>query len=85
MKFVSYEKRSKKEKKKANDAKRKTWEHSPITRTVQSKKKYNRNDFKRGGNDISFSFLLYNNIRGNKYFLKEKRQNIYECSTKANY
>lgn len=58
MKFVSFEKRSKKEQKKANAERRKTWEHSPLTKIVASKKKYNRRKFKKGGNDDT-SFFLY--------------------------
>ncbi len=48
MKFIEYEKMSKKEKKIVNNKKRKLWEVNPITKFVESKKKYDRNAFKRG-------------------------------------
>lgn len=42
-KFISYEKLSKKEKRKINQARRQTWgELNPVTRKPDSKKAYNR-------------------------------------------
>lgn len=48
--FISYEKRSKKGKRRADLTKRKVWEVSPIPKVVESKKRYKRervniNDF----------------------------------------
>ena len=43
-KFIPYEKLSKKEKRKLNTARRRTWgECSPVTRKPESSKAYNRN------------------------------------------
>ena len=41
-KFVSQDKMSKKDRKKLNDSKRVKWEHSSVTRIVESKKVYSR-------------------------------------------
>ena len=41
-KFVSQDKMSKKDRKKLNDLKRVKWEHSPVTKIVESKKVYSR-------------------------------------------
>lgn len=46
-KFVSYEKLSKKEKRRVNARKRKSWQGaSPVTRRTENKKKYNRKKIK---------------------------------------
>ena len=48
-KFVPFNKRSKKEQRESNNAKRGVWENvKPITKVKESKKRYNRNAFKRG-------------------------------------
>lgn len=48
-KFVPFDKRSKKEQRESNNAKRGVWENvKPITKVKESKKRYNRNAFKRG-------------------------------------
>ncbi|MDO4847831.1 MAG: hypothetical protein Q3968_06860 [Clostridiaceae bacterium] len=45
--FVSYEKLSKKEKRRVNARRRKTWQGaSPVTRRTGNKKKYNRKKIK---------------------------------------
>ena len=45
--FVSYEKLSKKEKRRVNARRRKTWQGaSPVTRKTENKKKYNRKKIK---------------------------------------
>ena len=41
-KFISQDKMSKKARKELNKQKRVTWEHSPVTKIVESKKRYNR-------------------------------------------
>lgn len=51
-KFISYEKLSKKEKRKRNLAKRNTWgELNPVTRKPESNKVYNRNKYRKGNRD----------------------------------
>ena len=46
-KHISYEKLSKKEKRRVNARKRKTWNGaSPVTRRTENKKKYNRKKIK---------------------------------------
>ena len=62
-KFVPYEKLSKKEKRKLDQAKRQTWgELNPVTRKPESSKAYNRNktrNWKREMHETSSgSFLL---------------------------
>ena len=48
-KFVPFDKRSKKEQRESNNAKRGVWENvKPIIKVKESKKRYNRNAFKRG-------------------------------------
>jgi hypothetical protein len=48
-KFVPFNKRSKKEQRESNNAKREVWENvKPITKVKESKKRYNRNAFKSG-------------------------------------
>ena len=48
MKFVPYEKLSKKDKKRINNLKRSDWgQISPVTRVCSDKTKYNRNKIKR--------------------------------------
>lgn len=48
-KFVPFNKRSKKEQRESNNAKRGVWENvKPITKVKESKNRYNRNAFKRG-------------------------------------
>ena len=45
--FVSYEKLSKKEKRRVNARKRKSWQGTtPVTRRTENKKKYNRKKIK---------------------------------------
>lgn len=41
-KFISQDKMSKKARKELNNQKRVTWERSPVTKIVESKKRYNR-------------------------------------------
>ena len=48
-KFVSREKMSKKAQKRMDAENRKTWAFSPVTRTVESKKIYNRKRVSRAG------------------------------------
>ncbi len=46
-KFISYEKLSKKEKRRVNARKRKRWQGTtPVTRRTENKKKYNRKKIK---------------------------------------
>lgn len=48
-KFIPFDKRSKKEQRESNRSKRGVWENvNPITKVKESKKRYNRNAFKRG-------------------------------------
>ncbi len=52
MKFVPYEKLSKKEKRKWNAARRKTWGNiSPVTRRPENPKAYNRRKAQKWEND----------------------------------
>lgn len=50
-KFISQDKMSKKARKKLNNQKRATWEHSPVTKIVESKKRYNRKNYHRIDDD----------------------------------
>ena len=62
-KFVPYEKLSKKEKRKLDQAKRQTWgELNPVTRKPESSKAYNRNkarNWKREMHEISSGSFLF--------------------------
>jgi hypothetical protein len=42
MKFVEYSKMNKKQKKACNNSRRTTWDFTPVTRVVPSRKIYNR-------------------------------------------
>ena len=57
-KFIPYEKMSKKEKRKLNQAKRKTWgDRNPVTRKPANSKAYNRQKAQNWQKDISgFAF-----------------------------
>ena len=61
-KFVPYEKLSKKEKRKLDQARRQTWgELNPVTRKPENSKAYNRRrtqDWKKDLSDSASSFLL---------------------------
>lgn len=58
-KFIPYEKLSKKEKKKLNQAKRQTWgELNPVTRKPANSKAYNRNKAQDWKKDYSSSALF---------------------------
>ena len=61
-KFVPYEKLSKKEKRKLDQARRQTWgELNPVTRKPENSKAYNRrrtHDWKKDLSDSASSFLL---------------------------
>ena len=55
-KFIPYEKRSKKEKRKLNQAKRNTWgELNPVTRKPESSRAYNRMKAQNWKKDFSNS------------------------------
>ena len=60
-KFIPYEKLSKKEKRKLDQARRQTWgELNPVTRKPENRKAYNRNkarNWKREGNPIPGNLL----------------------------
>ena len=62
-KFIPYEKLSKKEKRKIDQARRQTWgELNPVTRKPENSKAYNRRkaqDWKRDSNSVPFVFLLF--------------------------
>ena len=64
-KFIPYEKLSKKEKRKINQAKRQTWgEFNPVTRKPENSKAYNRKksqDWKRELPPKSCDFFLITN------------------------
>lgn len=60
-KFTPYEKLSKKEKRKLDAARRKTWHMSPVTRRPENPKAYNRRKAQKWENDpgsVPFSFLI---------------------------
>ena len=56
--FVSGKKLSKKAQKKLNSRRRVTWEFSPVTRTVGSKKIYSRKRKARDRDDDGLGFFL---------------------------
>ena len=62
-KFIPYEKLSKKEKRKIDQARRQTWgELNPVTRKPENSKAYNRRkaqDWKRDSSSVPFVFLLF--------------------------
>ena len=59
-KFISYEKLSKKEKRKMDLAKRQTWgELNPVTRKPQNSKAYNRRKTQNWKNDLPNSVPLF--------------------------
>ena len=62
-KFIPYEKLSKKEKKKLDQAKRQTWgELNPITRKPENSKAYNRNkarNWKRDDHETNSGYLFF--------------------------
>ncbi len=54
--FVSYEKLSKKEKRRVNARRRKSWQGaSPVTRRAENKKKYSRKKIKARLSDDDFT------------------------------
>ena len=61
-KFIPYEKLSKKEKRKLDQAKRQTWgELNPVTRKPQTSKAYNRRkaqSWKRDSSSVPFYYFL---------------------------
>ena len=58
--FIPYEKLSKKEKKKLNQAKRQTWGNlNPVTRKPENSKAYNRRKAQNWKKDTLSSALLY--------------------------
>ena len=74
-KFIPYEKLSKKEKRKLDQAKRQTWGNlNPVTRKPESSKAYNRNKARNWKREISrdpvpgFAML---------FSIKEERVNIF--------
>ena len=73
-KFIPYEKLSKKEKRKINQARRQTWgELNPVTRKPENSKAYNRNKTRNWKRDYhepvpgllfaTMRFLRYNRIK----------------------
>ena len=74
-KFVSREKMSKKAQKRMNAENRKTWAFSPVTRTVESKKIYNRKRVSRAGyGDGAGDFLRGAAARGSRNALHWRRE-----------
>ena len=62
-KYIPYQKLSKKEKKKYNNARRKTWgELSPVTRKPANSKAYNRQKAQNWKKDISGSALFSGSV-----------------------
>ena len=55
--FVPKDKLSKKARKELNRQKRVTWEFSPVTKTVESKKRYNRKKKAQYRDDYGLSFF----------------------------
>lgn len=62
-KFIPYEKMSKKEKRKMNQAKRQTWgDMNPVTRKPENSRAYNRRkaqDWKKDSSGSAFAYLSY--------------------------
>ena len=69
-KFIPYEKLSKKEKRKLDQAKRQTWgELNPVTRKPQNSKAYNRKkaqSWKRDSSSVPFDLFLDNKQKDNR-------------------
>ena len=74
--FISYEKLSKKEKRKINQARRQTWgELNPVSRKPEHSKAYNRKrtqDWKKELPDLRPSYLFYS-VRANSFSSPRER------------
>ena len=75
-KFIPYEKLSKKEKRKIDQAKRQTWgELNPVTRKPANSKAYNRSkarDWKRAYHEPTSGILIYTSSSRPKYICSHK-------------
>ena len=74
-KFIPYEKLSKKEKRKLNQAKRQTWgELNPVTRKPQNSKAYNRNksrNWQRDYHKTSSGIVIYSFVEVKVLIIEE--------------
>ena len=77
-KFIPYEKLSKKEKRKIDQAKRQTWgELNPVTRKPENSKAYNRNkarDWKRDYREPTSGHFIYSAQKYSKLYSRRDSQ-----------
>lgn len=58
-KYVSYNKLSKREKRKRDNERRVTWEMNPVTRKKENKRIYNRKKSREFKDDVSYTGIFY--------------------------